>query len=296
MRYLTKEWYNLCQRIGLHFGMRVHSGAAVYNEAFYLRLYKRKEKEFLKTQKEVYNIDPRTFLEMYSGTFIPLDKYVKDEEIAEEDKLVYTLPSEEKERLMKKAEEYDNRPPFDEEKCKIEFRENQERAIKNAKEKLPYWLLEQIADIRVYSLGYCTKEIMSQLRKHGKQNELEMKNLSEQYLKATKAEKIPENLRDKFRFHDCKVIEITNEKSKNMVMRLETSGGFTEFNKITLVAPTIYKQDENIVGSIWLYEELYNTKKGYEVHVLFENDGLAELTVSCKDIVIDKEYREKLMG
>ncbi len=289
MRYLTKEWYKLCQRTGLHFGMRVHNGAEEYDEVLYLRLYKRKEKEFIKTQREVYNIDPRTILEMYTGTFIPLDKFVKDEEITEEDILDYSLPSEEKERIMKMAEEYDIRPPFNEEKCKMDFRRIQEKTIKDAQEKLPYELLDEIADIRVFSLGYCTKGIISQLKKHSKENEIEMKNISEQYSKVIRSEKIPENIRENFGFHDCKVIDFINEKNENMVMRLDTGGGFTELNKITLVAPTIYKQDKNIVGSIWLYEELYSTKNGYEIHVLFENNGLSELTMGCKDIIVEKE-------
>ncbi|MDD4729284.1 MAG: hypothetical protein PHN55_11115 [Dysgonamonadaceae bacterium] len=46
MKYLTKEWYELCQRTGLHFGMRVHNDANIYDEALYLRLYTRKEKAF----------------------------------------------------------------------------------------------------------------------------------------------------------------------------------------------------------------------------------------------------------
>ena len=53
MKYLTKEWYELCQQTGLHFGMRVHNGAEGYDEALYLRLYKRKEKKFVKMQREV---------------------------------------------------------------------------------------------------------------------------------------------------------------------------------------------------------------------------------------------------
>ncbi|CAI6014890.1 hypothetical protein PAECIP112173_00013 [Paenibacillus sp. JJ-100] len=44
MRYLTKEWYELCQQTGLHFGMRVHSGAYELDENLFLRLYKRKGK------------------------------------------------------------------------------------------------------------------------------------------------------------------------------------------------------------------------------------------------------------
>ncbi|HFL3758362.1 TPA: DUF4085 family protein, partial [Clostridioides difficile] len=54
-------------------------------------------------------------------------------------------------------------------------------------------------------------------------------------------------------------------------------------NHITFVGAEIIKQDE-IVGSCWLYEELYRIDHGYEAHVLFE-DG-SELIIRCNDIII----------
>lgn len=64
MKYFTNEWYDLCQRTDLHLGMRVHKRAHVRDEALYLRLYKRKEKEFVNLQREVYNTDPRFMLDL----------------------------------------------------------------------------------------------------------------------------------------------------------------------------------------------------------------------------------------
>ncbi|HWQ50951.1 MAG TPA: hypothetical protein VN369_04020, partial [Terriglobales bacterium] len=156
MKYLTKEWYELCQRTGLHFGIRAHKGAAVYDEALYLRLYKRKENAFVKMQREVYDVDPGFMLEQDGCTLVPLDKFVSGEEITEDDKTVYCMPPEERARIQKLIEEYDARPPFDEKKCREEFRILQETQKKQTADRLPHELSQQIADMRVFSLGYCT--------------------------------------------------------------------------------------------------------------------------------------------
>jgi len=60
MKYLTKEWYETCQQTGLHFGLRVHSGTYEWNEDLFQRLYKRKEKEHIKQEREIYDIIPVT--------------------------------------------------------------------------------------------------------------------------------------------------------------------------------------------------------------------------------------------
>lgn len=36
----------------------------------------------------------------------------------------------------------------------------------------------------------------------------------------------------------------------------------------------------------WLYDEIYRTEKGYEVHVLLDQGGLCELTVECRDVEV----------
>jgi len=81
MRYLTKEWYELCQLTDFHFGMRVHKDVARRDEGLYLRLYKRKEKEFIKLEREVYDLDPRFLLEADGSIFVCADKFMNGEEI-----------------------------------------------------------------------------------------------------------------------------------------------------------------------------------------------------------------------
>lgn len=287
LKYLTKEWYELCQRTGLHFGMKVHYGAAVYNEELYLRLYKRKEKEYVKMQNEVYDVNPRFMLELDGSTFVKLDRFVNSEEINEEDTIVYHMPLDERERIQKSIEEYDTRPPFNEKKCAEEFQITQETIMRAVDNKLPHELAGQIADMRVFSLGYCTKEVLKQLKRLCKENEKKVNHVSKEYSKAQQKENIPQIIRERFGFHDCQVTEFT--VGKNIVMCLDTRGGFTNFYKITFIAPDIIKQEEHIVGSFWLYNEIYHTENGYEAHMLFEGEYLTELIIKCNDIIIEEE-------
>jgi hypothetical protein len=288
MKYLTKEWYELCQQTGMHFGMKVNNGAAVYDEALYRRLYKRKENEYIKSQHEFYDLDPCFMLEQDGSTYIPLHKLINGEEISEEDKLVYHMLQEERESIQKLIDEYEVRPPFDEIKCREEFRSFQETINKRKEKEIhTYGLTIQVPDIRVFSLGYCTREVLKQLKKFSKENEKEIKRVLSEYSKAQKLENIPQNISENFGFHDCKVTEFT--VGKNVVMYFDTDGGFTDLNKITFVASDIIKQEDYILDSIWIYDELYHTEGGYEAHMLFEGEGMPELIIQCKDIIIEKE-------
>jgi hypothetical protein len=101
MKYLTKEWYELCQRTWLDFNMKVNNGAAVFDEALYMQIYKIKEDEFVKMQNEIYDTDPSSLLTEDGSTFVRLDKFTNGEEITEEDKIIYHMPLEEKEHIQK---------------------------------------------------------------------------------------------------------------------------------------------------------------------------------------------------
>lgn len=289
MKYLTKEWYESCQRTGLHFGMRVHKSTYVRDEALYLRLYKRKEKEFISQECSVYDVDPRFMLKQDGAQFVVLDKWSLDgDEISEEDTMVYHMSSEERARIQQLIAAYDARTPFDEVKCKEEFSEIQEWRYKEAFYKLPDELSSHIADMRVFALGYCTREVLLELKQLSKENEKHMMLVMDEYRQAQQAENIPEHIRSQLHFHDCRVTELTSDKQ--IVMRLDTEGGFTNNNKVTFDAvDEIIRQDEHIVGSHWIYDELYRTDCGYEVHILFSGEVMPELIIRCADIVVEQE-------
>jgi len=287
MKYLTKEWYELCQLTHLHFGMRVHSGAQILDEDLYSRLYKRKEKEHVKFQRDVYNVDPRFMLEHDGAVLVRAEKFISGDEVSEEDTMVYHMPPEEREHIEKLIADYDARPPFDELSSRQEFKSNLEWNCENKIARLPKEIYEQIADIRMFALGYCTKQVMQQLKKQSKLNEAQMKLISKEYREAQLAEPIPEHIRNQFHFHDCKVTELVSDT--DLIIRFDTRGGFTNLNKTTFVAPEIIKQEGNIVGRYWLYHELYCIENGYEVHMLFDGEEMSELIIQCQDIVVEEE-------
>ncbi|SLK13018.1 MULTISPECIES: DUF4085 family protein [unclassified Paenibacillus] len=287
MRYLTKEWYELCQRTGLHFGMRVHRGAYELDEALFLRRYKRKEKEYIELQREMYNTDPRFLLEQNGHVFVPAEKFFSGNEISEDDKKVYQMPAEERERIEKLIAEYDVRPPFEELQHRIAFKDMQEWDYKHQEERLPKEIYEQIVDIRLFTLGYCTREILLQLKKQSAENTIEMDRVSKEYREAILAQDIPDEIRSRVQFHDCTVTELLT--GEEVVIRFDTSGGFTNMNKLTLIAPEIIKREGEIVGSYWLYQELYRIDNGYELHVLFYGENMPELIVRCEDILAEEE-------
>lgn len=287
MKYLTKEWYELCQRSYLHLGMKVVKGASVYNEELYNRLYKKEENGFVRLQRQCYDSDPRVMLEDDGKVYKPL-MILFNGEMFDEDETVYQMPIEEKERIQKLIEEFDVRPPFDEAKCKEEFHDIQENfKIKQVKEKVPMELIDQIADIRLFALGYCTRKVLKQLERISYENEIKVNSISEECMTAQQAEEIPQSIREAFGFHDCRITEFIVDK--DIIIRLNTQGGFTDLNKITFISSEIIKEDKFMVGSVWIYNELYRTEHGYEVHILCENNELSELVIRCKDIVIEKE-------
>ena len=243
-------------------------------------------------QHQVYDVDPRFMLERDGCAFVPADKFTNGENINEEDKVVYRMPLEQRDYIQELIEKYDTRPPFDEEKCREKFCALQERLKKETVAKLPRELSQQIADVRVFSLGYCTMEILNYLKRLSKENQSKVDSILSEYSRAQEAEQIPQKIRERFNFHDCEITEI--RAGKDVVISLDTEGGFTDFNRITFTASEMIKQDEHIVGSTWIYDELYRTENGgYEAHVLFwAAEGMPELIIRCNDIVIEKNEAE----
>ncbi|MDT0121666.1 DUF4085 family protein [Paenibacillus sp. RRE4] len=287
MKYLTKEWYETCQQTGLHFGLRVHNGAASLDEALFQRLYKRKEKEHIKQEREVYDTDPRFMLEQDGQVMTRADKAFSGEEITAEDQMVYHMPPEERAHIEKLIAEYDARPPFDEKQCKDKYKEAMEWNFRYHAEKLPTEILEQIADIRVFALGYCTSDVLRQLKKKSAENTQEMERIGQAYREAMLDQNIADDVHRRVQFHDCKVTELLH--ADNLVINFDNRGGFTEINKLTLTAPEIVKHEGESVGSHWLYQELYRIDQGYELHVLLDGEPMSELIVRCTEIIAETE-------
>lgn len=286
IKYLNKDWYAKCQLTGLHYGLRVHPGAD--SENIYDRLYKRKERAFIRQERELYNFDPRSIL---GENLIPLEQIINLEDIPEVKTVVIQRTEEEHRHFKMLIDEYDCRPSFDMERCKQKFREHVEWKLLYMKDQLPSEIYHRISDIRIFALGYCTSEIYAEIKKFSIENQKHTKQIIEELGRVRRLQAIPPSIDKNFNFHDCNVLHLEQSKEKNYIIHLDPSGGFTDYNKVTFVNAEVIKEETNIVGASWIYDEIYSTSKGYEVHVLFQGGSLSELILHCEDILIVKEQK-----
>ena len=257
MKYCTKEWYQTMQKTDFHLLLKVSKKAEVFSEEYYKELYAKRETEQLRMDEEVSK--------------------VKFEEICSEEEFV---SHEEFENARKDYEK--NSLKFDPEETKKNFRTAQDYNIELLKTSLPEEILAKVADIRVLALDVCTAEVKRLITKFCKNNE---KTVELTMKKLTKAEQEqfgenPPEFTDES-FHDCQITAL--EKSgKDIVIKLDNSGGFTDCKGIVFKNAEIIEQDGDLSGAWWLYDEIYKTDNGFEIHALLENDELMYLTFICE--------------
>ncbi|HIW35011.1 MAG TPA: DUF4085 domain-containing protein, partial [Candidatus Paenibacillus intestinavium] len=253
-------------------------------ENIYDRLYKRKERAFIKQEREIYNLSPRGFLE---GNLIPLEQIINVEVLSNAKTVVIQRTEEEQRHFTSLIEQYESRPPFDVEHCKQVFRERIEWQLLYMKHQLPTEIVRRISDMRILALGYCTSEIYANIKKFSIENYKHTKQRIEELDKVRRLQAIPESISENFNFHDCKVLHLEQRENKNYVIQLDPTGGFTAYNMVTFVNANVIREETNIAGASWVYDEIYSTSKGYEVHILFHGGSLSELIVQCEDILLE---------
>ena len=111
------------------------------------------------------------------------------------------------------------------------------------------------------------------------------------YARVIDQQHISKELLRKLALHDAEVLDsyVGNDR---LCLRMEDVG--TEgFCDLVLINPRIQVQEQDLVGCLWLYVELYRINDGFELHVLFwtgqdgANQRLAELSVKCDEIMIE---------
>lgn len=135
-------------------------------------------------------------------------------------------------------------------------------------------------------MKYFTQQWFDFLQESGVEEDPRVDEPPREYQQMLKEQNIPAEILDKLDFHDSEVLEIEGD-SEALVLELEEREwgcGQIRFEK-----PEILKMDDGILGSEWLYEEIYREGRGYEMHVLFYSRktlGLKELILRCENMVI----------
>lgn len=278
MKYMTKEWYETAQKTDLHLLLKVSRKAEQFSEDYFQRLYQKEEANWLTMQRQVSELSfDEAFPEDFQLDF--LDEHNPEGMEIEQLKAEYVHS---RETLRQQFEEISS---FDPEEEKETFRQGYLYARANLQAVLPGEILKEVADIRVLALDHASAKVKGAIKSWCLANEKAVKSAVQAYQKDFKrsfAGRLPDFI-EQFNFHDCVVVSC-RKKGKDLVIELDLSGGFTDISGLILKDCQVIKRDRPLHGAWWLYEEIYRSEEGYELHVLLDKDELIEFTVAFKDM------------
>lgn len=173
MKYFTKDWYELCQKTSEHLSLEESKEAQQFSEEYYQELYQQRLNDFLLDEKE----DAHTSFDDYYPKEVDSEllEGMIEEEI-KEFKICYLAEREE-------AKQYYEPEPYDSEKSTEKFRELFLSDIEHYKKILPQEILNDIADIRVFSLDKATTDIIQRVETFCEENEKSVQKTIESYQK-----------------------------------------------------------------------------------------------------------------
>ncbi|MBW3494264.1 DUF4085 family protein [Bacillus sp. FDAARGOS_1420] len=91
-----------------------------------------------------------------------------------------------------------------------------------------------------------------------------------------------------YSLHDSVVKSVERRSKDTLIITLDCSGTFSEFDKleVTFTGVTKCSIPENFEGAWWLYHEIDLTNEGFELGVLFDCP-FEEVTICAKDVLLE---------
>ncbi len=287
MKYFTKDWFELMQNVHYTQGFELIEDKE-FTEQDIKMLYNKKLNEWIQDEKEVYDseLDYTDYYEIVEKKeFNPKDWLFVDEKARQvlepknKQEVIDHLKQEEKQAMKK----FNKRKPFDESKSKKDFDDFYKHSLQTYV-IMPQWVYEKI-DKRLIALGYLTESVFNKLEQQEKANKEKFDNIIKQATDVLEKQQVKEDIAANFNFHDD-ILKSIKCKDGNCIMKLMHSD-FIEDYTVTVVfkeAEILEMETLKFRDSIYLYDEIYSIDTGYEVHMLFECDGLKYLTIKCSDI------------
>lgn len=310
MKYFTKEWYNLMQRLDYTICMKPVADKK-YTDEDIAALYGKKLKAEIARDRREYN-EPPQFIEIdFDGA--ELDDFAFfDEETGtmKRPESIEVVKRGYEEEKVRAEEEFANRPPFDPQETVEAFEARYKGGLEHGFSRFPDWVKDEV-DIRLIALDCLPKSVYEKLKTEQKQNKAAFDKIGREARKVLgeESKKIPERILSEFGFHDGRVLSL-DQVGSDLIMTVEEDGvpyeGETPYVRVTFVNGKIVERDENLTFEAryyeldgvqckaqctWLYDELYKTEGGYEAHMLLADKDLCYLTVACDDVVIEKNIQ-----
>ena len=314
MRFYTKEWYTLMDSIG-NVDMFEPVLDKEYTDDEIEALYQDMEDKYVQEERDAYDEPP----------YIPYDdeELADPEDFDPEDYLIGIINEDGEEQDLHHPEsyrelleylkqetereirEYENRLPFDEEEARSEFRENYKDYLEEPDEDIPEWVRKEV-DVRLLAMGVLPEGVYKRLKAEEEKNEAAFDVLdaaADEAFEKMYAD-IPDEytaMLDDFENVDGESVIEINEEDGDITVVLSgwDEGGEEERHSIIFEQAEVTEdeglavnveidEDGDIVSDCdLLFHEVYFDNGRFEVHMMFENNGLKYLTLSCSDITFE---------
>lgn len=142
-----------------------------------------------------------------------------------------------------------------------------------------------ISDIRVFSLGRATPDVITKVAVFFRDREDQHEKVQKEYFAYCHENYSQVNIKKllKFNLHDCKILS-HYRIDEDMYVDIDNTGGFTSIKGLILRNCKIIKQDADLKGAVWIYDEIYPKGDSYEIHALLFDKDYFEVTMRVNDI------------
>lgn len=306
MKYYTKEWYDLMQHMDYTGELRSVPDNDYSGEAFKLLYEKELKKEVARARKS-YNAPPS-----FGGEYALLEPDIFDPEL-------FLIENEETgelfhpdtpdaaraymdEEYRKAQKEYEMRPSFDAKETIAFFEEVYITKLQWGYAWLPEWVVNAV-DKRLLALDCLPASVYRQLRKEEQKNRRAFDRIMKKAEEDLNRQDIPEDLKEAFCLHDSHLLSLKKVGS-DVVMCLRKDGAWLDgmlYIRVDFKKVSLFEKEKGLTirkkvgpygdwesNCVYLYNELYRTDTGYEIHMLLWVGGnLRYVTIGCEDVVFE---------
>ena len=184
---------------------------------------------------------------------------------------------------------------YDEAAERQRFAEFHSQELEEFQTRTPAQILAKVADIRVLALGLCTEEVYRDFEEYRALCEKQTVKTMEEAWNMQKAQGLDKVWTGGHSLHDSLVqsvkregedlvIEFDRENDPELLEELGEEFLFPEIRAIRFRDAEILKQEQQVENAWWLYDEIWKSERGYEIHaLLWQENDVFELTIECRE-------------
>lgn len=301
MKYFTKEWYNLGQKLISNDDFE-RLDKETYTDEEIADLYERVKAEFIEEEREYFDTPPVDFrelirsiddLELTDVMVADIDEHgietnVRHPESWEEFEKYQDIQSQ---VLM---EEFESRGDFDLGQAEADFEDFYDMALELDLSSLPAYVLDEV-DSRLLALYHLPASVYDRLEADQEKDFEKYETMFEDAVLALEDEyeAIPAEILDHFFLRDG-FIDYLQEDGDDILIGLsgvDLDDEYVEMD-ITFKNAKFIEMDEFDEDSeedlVFIYHEMYKTPEGYELHILSgQFPELKYVTIGFEDMEVE---------